>query len=88
MENSMRIIPVIALAAVVFGLMATTPAAAFAPGPGPLAATYDASAAAPDKALPVVEVKWKKRPPGWDRGRKVGWHGRHVPPGQLKKRWF
>lgn len=44
MENSMRIIQVIALAAAVFGL-ATTPAAAFAPGPGALAATYDASAA-------------------------------------------
>lgn len=31
MENSMRIIPVIALAAAVFGLMATTPAAAYCP---------------------------------------------------------
>jgi hypothetical protein len=26
--------------------------------------------------------KWKKRPPGWDRGRKVGWRGGNVPPGQ------
>jgi hypothetical protein len=26
--------------------------------------------------------KWKKRPPGWDRGRKVGWRGGRVPPGQ------
>lgn len=27
---------------------------------------------------------WHKawhRPPGWDRGRKVGWGGRGVPPG-------
>jgi hypothetical protein len=69
----MRIIQVIALAAAVFGLMATTPAAAFAPGPGALAATYDASAAAADKTLPMVEVKW---------------NGRHAPPGQLRKHWF
>jgi hypothetical protein len=26
--------------------------------------------------------KWKKRPPGWDRGRKTGWRGGSVPPGQ------
>jgi hypothetical protein len=36
----------------------------------------------------LVTVKWKKRPPDWDRGRKVGWERRHVPPGQFKKRWF
>lgn len=28
---------------------------------------------------------YKKRPPGWDRGRKAGWHGADMPPGQLKK---
>ena len=25
------------------------------------------------------------RPPGWDRGRKTGWGGCDVPPGQVKK---
>ncbi len=25
------------------------------------------------------------RPPGWDRGRKVGWGGCDLPPGQAKK---
>ncbi len=25
------------------------------------------------------------RPPGWDRGRKVGWRGCDLPPGQAKK---
>ena len=25
----------------------------------------------------------KARPPGWNRGRKVGWHGRGRPPGQI-----
>ena len=26
-----------------------------------------------------------RRPPGWDRGRKVGWGGCDLPPGQAKK---
>jgi hypothetical protein len=34
---------------------------------------------------------WKKHrfghPPGWSRGRKVGWGGRGMPPGQAKKYW-
>jgi hypothetical protein len=25
------------------------------------------------------------RPPGWDRGKKVGWGNCNVPPGQAKK---
>lgn len=25
------------------------------------------------------------RPPGWSHGRKVGWHGNDMPPGQMKK---
>jgi hypothetical protein len=35
---------------------------------------------------PVVEVKRapsKGRPPGWNHGRKVGWHGARRPPGQI-----
>lgn len=84
----MRLVLLIALAPGVFGLTAATPAAAFAPGPRILGATYDASAVAADKAAPLLTVKWKNRPPGWDRGRKVGWERRHVPPGQLKKRRF
>jgi hypothetical protein len=31
------------------------------------------------------------RPPGWGHGRKVGWHGRNLPPGQAKhddERWY
>ena len=27
------------------------------------------------------------RPPGWDKGRKEGWHGGSVPPGRAKKGW-
>lgn len=26
-----------------------------------------------------------RRPPGWERGRKVGWRGCDLPPGQAKK---
>lgn len=26
-----------------------------------------------------------RTPPGWKKGRKVGWHGSRVPPGQKKK---
>ena len=34
----------------------------------------------------IVQVKRKKRvrPPGWSRGRKVGWRGGRVPPGQRR----
>jgi hypothetical protein len=34
----------------------------------------------------IIEVKrspQKGRPPGWNHGRKVGWHGHSRPPGQL-----
>lgn len=27
------------------------------------------------------------QPPGWNRGRKVGWRGGSVPPGWQKKGW-
>ena len=34
----------------------------------------------------VIQVKRHKhaRPRGWSRGRKVGWHGGRVPPGQRR----
>jgi hypothetical protein len=33
----------------------------------------------------VAEAKWKPAPYGWRHGRKVGWGGRGLPPGQAKK---
>ena len=33
----------------------------------------------------LVAAKWKAVPYGWSHGRKVGWHGRGLPPGQAKK---
>lgn len=76
----MHIVPLIGVLAA-GALAAITPAVAFAPGPSSLAATYHASAAASDKAAPLVAVKWKwkKQPPGWGR--------RHCPPGHWKKGW-
>jgi hypothetical protein len=32
-----------------------------------------------------VKKKYKAVPYGWSRGRKVGWRGRGLPPGQAKK---
>ena len=42
----------------------------------------DAAAAMSD----TIQVKRKKsaRPPGWSRGRKVGWRGGRTPPGQRR----
>jgi hypothetical protein len=82
----MRIFVLIgSLAAGAFVFATITPAAAFAPGLRALAATYQASAAVADQTVTLVAVK---RPPGWHHGRKTGWHGRGLPPGQLKKRRF
>jgi hypothetical protein len=35
----------------------------------------------------IIQVKrgGKARPHGWSKGRKIGWRGRGVPPGQAKK---
>jgi hypothetical protein len=63
-------------------LAGITPSSAFIPGQSPVVS-------ASQQLDNIVEVKkkwkvkkWKKRPPGWDRGRKVGWRGGKVPPGQ------
>jgi hypothetical protein len=81
----MRIFILIGALASVFVFATITPAAAFAPGPRALAATYQASAAVADQTATLVAVE---RPPGWRHGRKTGWHGMAMPPGQLKKHRF
>ena len=60
-------------------LGATSSANAFLPGQTEI---VGAAAAVND----VVQVKRHKhaRPPGWSRGRKVGWRGGRVPPGQRR----
>jgi hypothetical protein len=60
-----------------------------APAPaGPLA-SLPMTAATAMPGSDIIEVKKKGvRPYGWNRGRKVGWRGRGMPPGQAKKwRW-
>jgi hypothetical protein len=32
-----------------------------------------------------VQAPYFKNPPGWSRGRKTGWQGQPLPPGQMKK---
>jgi hypothetical protein len=49
-------------------------------------ANADGVAKAATAANTIIEVKRsssKARPPGWSHGRKVGWHKRGKPPGQL-----
>ena len=61
--------------------------AAVAPAAGavPAQSGITLGAAAVDHTIAVQRAKWKKRPPGWNRGRKVGWRGGRLPPGQAKK---
>jgi hypothetical protein len=33
----------------------------------------------------IADRDHDRRPAGWDHGRKTGWHGHDVPPGQAKK---
>ena len=71
-------------------LVATALAGLFAvpASAGPFASLpMAATAAMPGTDL--IEVKQKGvRPYGWSKGRKVGWRGRGMPPGQAKKgRW-
>jgi alpha-tubulin suppressor-like RCC1 family protein len=60
-----------------------TPASA-SPLMSPLTALQ---AAAHDDDVVLVKRKGKARPYGWGKGRKVGWRGRGLPPGQAKKRY-
>jgi len=62
-----------------FALAPAVPAHAFLPGQAEI---LGATAAMDD----IIQVKRKKsaRPPGWNRGRKVGWRGGRKPPGQRR----
>lgn len=39
----------------------------------------------PPSVFTQIGPTYYKRPPGWDRGRKTGWRGGDMPPGQMKK---
>jgi hypothetical protein len=51
----------------------------------PLVPSATAHAARQSALSLLVEAKWKPVPYGWSHGRKVGWRGRGLPPGQAKK---
>uniref|UniRef100_A0A7C3UXZ8 Uncharacterized protein n=1 Tax=Desulfobacca acetoxidans TaxID=60893 RepID=A0A7C3UXZ8_9BACT len=51
----------------------TTPAGPWAPIEGPPQVFYD------------IQAPYFKTPPGWAKGRKTGWEGGPLPPGQMKK---
>jgi hypothetical protein len=70
----------LAIAAVLTALFAAPAAAA------PLIPVSTAAHVAGESG-DIVEVKkkYKARPYGWSQGRKVGWRGRGLPPGQAKK---
>jgi len=40
------------------------------------------AATATNATIEVKRSPHRGRPPGWNHGRKVGWHGRGKPPGQ------
>jgi len=69
------------LASGLLALAALTPASAVVPAQSGIAT----AAAEVGDMIAVKRGTWKKRPPGWNRGRKVGWRGGSVPPGQRKK---
>ena len=77
----MRKLSFACLASGLLALAAPTPGSAVVPVQGGIAA----AATVIDDTIAVKRGKWKKRPPGWDRGRKVGWRGGSMPPGQRKK---
>ncbi len=57
-----------------------------APGANALVPTQTNIATAAFNTSSAIEVKRTRsaRPPGWDRGRKVGWRGARKPPGQRR----
>jgi hypothetical protein len=70
----------LAFAVVLTALLATPAAAA------PLIPASSASHVAGERDdIVQVKKKYKAAPYGWSRGRKVGWRGRGLPPGQAKK---
>jgi hypothetical protein len=72
------------LAAVIIALAGLPrPASAFVPGQSSLiVASQELSDTI--EAKWKWKKKWKKIPPGWSRGRKVGWRGGSVPPGHRR----
>jgi hypothetical protein len=41
----------------------------------------------PPQVFYNIQAPYFKVPPGWAKGKKKGWGGAPMPPGQMKKRW-
>jgi len=67
-------------AATILTLAAPQPASAFISNQTGIAT---AAAQATTNFIEVKRSLQKGTPPGWHHGRKVGWHGRARPPGQI-----
>jgi hypothetical protein len=68
-----------------FTVAGVGPGSAFIPGQSSVIAASQELITTIDVKKKWKSKKWKKRPPGWDRGRKVGWRGGKVPPGQRSR---
>jgi hypothetical protein len=75
----MRKLIVSAFAAAAFLFVPLSGANAFLPGQ-----TEIVGAAATTDDIIQIKRGNKARPPGWSRGRKVGWRGGRTPPGQRR----
>jgi hypothetical protein len=75
-----KILP-ICLVTGALALAVSTPASAFVPAQSGIAE----AATIVDDTVMVKKKHAKHRPYGWSRGRKVGWRGAGMPPGQRKK---
>jgi hypothetical protein len=69
-----------AVVTVTFALSAVEPIDAFVRAQPDIAKATSATS----NFIEVKHSTSKARPPGWSRGRKVGWHGRRKPPGQTR----
>ena len=69
-----------AVAVGIFASSAAQPVSAFMPGHPEFANAVSASS----NIIQVKRSLLKGHPPGWSHGRKVGWHRKGMPPGQLR----
>jgi hypothetical protein len=65
--------------AAILALSAPQPAGAFISNQNGIATAAHATT----NTIEVKRSLQKGTPPGWHHGRKVGWHGRGRPPGQI-----
>jgi len=73
------------LAILLGALVLHSPAVAGGMGKGKGRASGGGRALVPAVYVYQIEGSHVKTPPGWARGKKTGWEGQALPPGQMKK---